>query len=68
MTEENEMYRCQGPPSCGYIYNPKRGDKKRGIAKGTEFKELPDDWSCPSCGLPKRMFKPMSGMQEEKSD
>ena len=32
---------------CGYIYDPAKGDKDGGIAKGTAFEDLPDDWSCP---------------------
>jgi len=61
MATPEEMYQCQGPPSCGYVYNPDRGDRKGKIEKNTPFDELPEDWTCPSCGLPKRMFKPMAG-------
>ena len=50
------MWQCQGA-NCGYIYNPKRGDKKGKIPPGTPFEELPDDWKCPVCGAGKHMFK-----------
>ena len=70
MANPEEMCQCQGPASCGYIYNPDRGDKKRKIPKGTSFDELPEEWTCPSCGLSKNMFKPLAGpgsvSQEEK--
>jgi len=50
------MWQCQGA-NCGYIYNPKRGDKKGKIPPGTPFEELPEDWKCPVCGAGKHMFK-----------
>ena len=43
---------------CGYIYDPVKGDKDGGIAPGTSFEELPDDWSCPVCGASKDEFAP----------
>jgi rubredoxin len=41
---------------CGYYYNPTEGDQENGIAAGTLFSELPDDWVCPTCGAPKDQF------------
>jgi rubredoxin len=43
---------------CGYIYDPKKGDPDSGIAAGTAFEDLPDDWVCPECGAEKDMFEP----------
>ena len=43
-----DKYRC---PACGYIYDPDIGDESAGIKPGTDFKDLPDDWQCPVCGL-----------------
>ena len=37
-------YRCA---LCGYIYDPANGDPENGIAAGTPFEELPEDWCCP---------------------
>ncbi|MFQ6001718.1 MAG: rubredoxin [Anaerolineae bacterium] len=42
---------------CGYIYDPAEGDPEGGIAPGTSFEELPDDWVCPQCGAEKEMFE-----------
>jgi len=42
---------------CGYIYDPSKGDPKNGQPPGTAFKDLPDDWVCPECGVPKSDFK-----------
>ena len=32
---------------CGYIYDPAVGDPDGGIAPGTAFEDIPDDWVCP---------------------
>jgi rubredoxin len=42
---------------CNYIYDPEKGDPKSGIAPGTMFEDLPDDWVCPVCGVGKDKFK-----------
>ena len=36
---------------CGYIYDEDLGDPDTGIAAGTKFDKLPDDWVCPLCGV-----------------
>lgn len=42
---------------CGYIYDPAVGDMENGIAPGTSFEALPDEWVCPVCGTGKDMFE-----------
>ena len=49
-----KKYRCT---VCDYIYDPAVGDPDSGIAPGTAFEDLPDDWSCPLCGVGKDMFE-----------
>ena len=44
---------------CGYIYEPELGDPEHGVAPGTAFENLPDDWICPVCGAGKEMFTPV---------
>ncbi len=46
---------------CGYVYDPSNGDPEGGIAPGTSFESLPDDWVCPICGAGKDMFEPEEG-------
>jgi len=41
---------------CGYVYDPEVGDDAAGIAAGTSFDDLPDDWECPVCGAGKDDF------------
>jgi flavin reductase (DIM6/NTAB) family NADH-FMN oxidoreductase RutF/rubredoxin len=43
---------------CGYIYDPAVGDTDNGIAAGTPFERLPDNWVCPVCGAGKEQFEP----------
>jgi len=45
---------------CGYIYDPKQGDKVGGIAPGTEFENLPDKWVCPVCSAEKVEFESLT--------
>lgn len=44
---------------CGYVYDPEAGDLDNGIAPGTAFEDLPEDWVCPICGVGKDMFSPV---------
>ena len=37
-------------------YDPEVGDPDNGIAAGTAFEDLPEDWVCPLCGLGKEVF------------
>ena len=46
-----DKYLCE---PCGYIYDPAIGDPEGGIAPGTAFEDIPDDWVCPICGVGKR--------------
>ncbi|MBP1627198.1 MAG: rubredoxin [Holophagaceae bacterium] len=42
---------------CNYIYDPEVGDPDSGIAPGTPFEKIPDDWVCPLCGVGKDDFE-----------
>ena len=42
---------------CGYVYDPEQGDPDNGVAPGTKFEDLPDDWECPVCGASKDDFE-----------
>lgn len=41
---------------CGYVYDPLVGDPDNGVAAGTAFEDLPDEWVCPLCGASKEEF------------
>ena len=42
---------------CGWIYDPAIGDPENGVAAGTAFENLPEDWVCPLCGAGKEDFE-----------
>ena len=48
-----EKYICD---VCGYEYDPAKGDPDNGIAPGTPFEDLPEDFECPLCGVGKDNF------------
>ena len=41
---------------CGYVYDEAKGDPENGLAAGTKFEDLPDDFVCPLCGVDKDNF------------
>jgi rubredoxin len=49
-----EKYVCT---ICGYIYNEEVGDPDNGVAAGTKFEDVSEDWVCPLCGVPKSDFE-----------
>jgi rubredoxin len=52
--ENMDNYRCM---ICDYIYDPVLGDPANGVAPGTSFFDIPDDWVCPVCGVDKTSFE-----------
>jgi rubredoxin len=42
--------------ACGYIYKEVDGDPDSGLAPGTRFADIPDDWECPLCAVTKSDF------------
>lgn len=49
-----DRYVCQ---VCGYVYDPAKGDPESGVAPGTGFGDIPEDWVCPVCGASKSDFE-----------
>ena len=42
---------------CTYTYDEAKGIPEAGIAPGTRWEDLPEDWRCPWCGAGKEMFR-----------
>ncbi len=42
---------------CGFIYDEAKGLPDDGIAAGTRWEDVPDDWFCPECGVGKADFE-----------
>ena len=36
--------------NCGWIYDEAAGDPASGLAAGTRWEDVPEDWICPDCG------------------
>jgi rubredoxin-NAD+ reductase len=49
-----QQYICH---ACGYVYNELEGDPDGGLAAGTRYADIPDDWACPLCGVSKSDFE-----------
>jgi rubredoxin len=43
--------------ACGYIYDPAEGDVDSGVAAGTAWEDVPEDYVCPLCGVGKDQFE-----------
>ena len=41
---------------CGWEYDEELGDPENGIAPGIKIADLPEDFTCPVCGVEKSMF------------
>ncbi len=50
-----QQYICR---VCGLIYDEAQGDADSGLAPGTRFADIPEDWGCPLCGVGKADFEP----------
>lgn len=55
VTMQQQKYVCT---VCGWIYDPAKGDPDNGVKPGTPWEEVPEDWVCPDCGVPKDDFEP----------
>ena len=42
---------------CDYVYDPELGDPDGGVAPGTPWSEVADNWFCPVCGAGKVVFE-----------
>lgn len=49
-------YRCI---YCDFVYDEATGYPDDGIAPGTKWEDVPEDWTCPICGVGKDDFEPV---------
>jgi rubredoxin len=43
---------------CGLVYEEELGLPAQGIAPGTRWEDVPEDFECPDCGIGKDYFQP----------
>jgi rubredoxin len=56
------VWRC---PGCGYSYDEEEGNPREGFPAGTPWREVPDEWHCPDCGIYDKVdFEPVFGGEE----
>ena len=53
---------------CGLIYDEKEGWPDDGIAPGTKWADVPDDWMCPDCGVGKEDFELIPGTEDAEEE
>lgn len=51
---EYSIWECQ---VCSWVYDESKGWPEDGIAAGTRWQDIPDDWLCPECGVSKADFE-----------
>ena len=42
---------------CGWVYDEALGCPEEGIVAGTRWEDIPEDWTCPECGVGKADFE-----------
>jgi rubredoxin len=52
--EQFKRWLCLG---CGWFYDEALGSAEHGLAPGTRWADVPDDWHCPDCGTAKNLFE-----------
>lgn len=55
------VYICSG---CAYEYDEVKGDTHEGFAPGTAFADLPEDFTCPDCGVRYKEDLTLKGQDE----
>ena len=58
-TSEFRQFICR---ACGLVYDEALGDADSGLAPGTRFEDIPEDWACPLCGVTKADFELMQSL------
>jgi len=56
-TPDGEEYKIWMCIICGWIYEEEKGCPEEGLAPGTRWEDVPDDWYCPDCGAGKEDFE-----------
>ena len=51
--KKKRKYVCD---ACGWIYDEEEGYPEGGIAPGTAWEDVPEDFECPLCGVGKENF------------
>lgn len=58
MADDFRRYGCL---NCSHIYDEAAGDPDSGLAPGTRWGDVPEDWICPDCSSEKRDYALIDG-------
>ena len=53
----NENFKTYICIVCGFVYDEALGSPEDGIVPGTLWADVPEDWTCPECGVAKVDFE-----------
>ncbi len=53
----NDEYQTWMCIICGWVYEEAKGAPEEGLAPGTRWSDVPEDWCCPDCGAGKEDFE-----------
>jgi fatty acid desaturase/rubredoxin len=53
-TGDYKVWECN---VCGFLYDEAKGHPEDGIAPGTRWEDVPEDWVCPNCAVSKEQFQ-----------
>ena len=54
MSGDFQTWECE---NCGFVYSEADGLPEDGIAPGTRWADITDDFACSTCGFEKAQFK-----------
>ncbi|RPI47864.1 MAG: rubredoxin [Betaproteobacteria bacterium] len=54
---DSPRYRVWQCELCAFSYDEAKGMPEEGIAPGTRWEDIPEDWICPDCATSKRDFQ-----------
>lgn len=55
-SEDDRPFKRWECTACAFIYDEEQGWPEEGIEPGTRWEDIPEDWSCPDCGVSKEDF------------
>ncbi len=64
MDQNRKVWECQ---ICAFVYDELFGLPEEGIAAGTKWQDIPDDWACPDCGVSKSDFQMVERSRVERT-
>ena len=65
MDQDWKIWECE---ICAFIYDEALGLPEEGLAPGTRWEDIPEDWACPDCGVAKSDFRMVERSRVEAAE